>query len=139
MRPPQPERLSRGSKASPLTAQVPASHPDATSRQPDDSYLLCAACNAVITTPDQAVQIYGRHGRAFFNPAGIAYELRCFRNAPGVSAEGAPTSEFSWFPGCCWQIALCAACRTHLGWLFTGAESFAALISSRIKPSPSSA
>ena len=90
----------------------------------------------MITTPDQAVQIHGRHGYAFFNPAGLAYELRCFRSAPGISVEGTPTSEFSWFPGCRWQIALCAACRTHLGWLFTGAESFAGLISGRIKPSP---
>ena len=90
----------------------------------------------MITTPDQAVHVNGRHGHAFFNPAGIAYELRCFRSAPGISVAGAPTSEFSWFSGCHWQIALGAACRTHLGWLFTGAESFAGLISGRIKPSP---
>jgi hypothetical protein len=96
----------------------------------------CAACGHGITTPDQAMQVNGRHTHAFFNPAGIAFELRCFRSAPGISVEGAPTGEFSWFSGCRWQIALCSSCRTHLGWLFTGARSFAGLISGRIRISP---
>ena len=60
------------------------------------------------------MRVNGRHAHAFFNPAGIAYELRCFRTAPGISAEGAPTGEFSWFPGCRWQIALCARLKKPL-------------------------
>jgi len=80
----------------------------------------------------QAVAINGRHEHAFFNPAGIAFEIRCFRQAPGTETQGDPTSDFSWFAGYRWQIALCTTCHTHLGWLFTGSGSFYGLIASRL-------
>jgi len=76
--------------------------------------------------------VNNRHEHAFFNPAGIAFVLRCFRQAPGVSPCGEPTGEFTWFPGFRWQIVLCATCQTHLGWLFTGTQSFFGLIATRL-------
>lgn len=30
-----------------------------------------------------------------------------------------PSTEFSWFPGYAWQIALCKRCQIHIGWRFT--------------------
>lgn len=28
------------------------------------------------------------------------------------------STEFSWFPGYAWQIAVCKECDTHIGWKF---------------------
>lgn len=50
------------------------------------------------------------------NPAGIAYRVACFREAPGAVGWGEASEFFSWFRGTAWQIALCAACRAHVGW-----------------------
>lgn len=99
----------------------------------EDSPLICAACKAAVTTKDQAVTINGNHEHAFFNPAGIAFELRCFRTAPGVIIQGNPSTEFAWFNGYSWQICLCASCLSHLGWLFSSNDNaFYGLISDRI-------
>jgi hypothetical protein len=106
--------------------------PDDASEQQADHAILCATCGAVITHRSQALRIDNQHEHAFFNPAGIAYALRCFRDAPGVSPHGEPIAEFTWFPGYCWQIVLCASCQTHLGWRFTNTQSFFGLIGSRL-------
>lgn len=76
--------------------------------------------------------INDRHEHAFFNPAGIAFEIRCFCRAPGAVPHGNPSAEFTWFPAYRWQVALCATCRTHLGWLFTNGGSFYGLIATRL-------
>lgn len=76
--------------------------------------------------------VNGRHQHAFFNPAGIAFELRCFRQASGAVPCGEPSAEFTWFSGYCWQIALCATCQSHLGWLFTSDSAFYGLIATRL-------
>ncbi|NOQ45740.1 MAG: hypothetical protein GQ559_03570 [Desulfobulbaceae bacterium] len=99
----------------------------------EDSPLICAACSAAVTTKDQAVTINGNHEHAFFNPAGIAFELRCFRTVPGGLIQGNPTTEFTWFSGFSWQICLCGNCLSHLGWFFSANEhAFYGLISDRI-------
>lgn len=96
--------------------------------------LICAHCSAPITSRDQAIEINGRHEHAFFNPAGIAYEIRCFRRAPGCLIQGDPTSEFTWFAGYRWQFSLCATCLTHLGWFFSSRQDtpFYGLIRNRL-------
>ncbi|MDD2464376.1 MAG: cereblon family protein [Desulfobulbus sp.] len=98
-------------------------------------WLYCRLCSARITTQDQAININGRHQHAFFNPAGIAFEIRCFQAAPGVLPQDAPSEDFSWFPGFSWQIVLCANCQSHLGWRFlhrTASHVFFGLIDSRL-------
>ena len=99
-----------------------------------DAPLLCAHCSAPVTSRDQAIEINGRHEHAFFNPAGIAYEIRCFRRAPGCLIQGDPTNEFTWFAGYRWQFSLCSTCLTHLGWFFSSLERppFYGLISNRL-------
>ncbi len=81
------------------------------------------------------MQVNGRHTHAFFNPAGIVFELRCSA-LPRESASRAHRPANFLVPRLRWRIALCSSCRTHLGWLFTGARSFAGLISGRIRISP---
>lgn len=95
--------------------------------------MRCTVCGAVITSQQQAIVVNNSHEHAFFNPAGIAFEIRCFRTAPGAAFQGAASDEFTWFPGFSWQVALCAACHAHLGWRFTGFTSFFGLIASQLR------
>ncbi len=90
-------------------------------------------CNAAITSPQQAIAVNGCHEHAFFNPAGIAFEIRCFRVAPGAAVQGAVSDEFTWFTGYHWQVALCSACHAHLGWRFARNTTFFGLISSQLR------
>jgi hypothetical protein len=68
------------------------------------------------------------------NPAGVAFELCRYRQAPGVLVVGTPSREFSWYPGCAWQVASCRGCGVHLGWWFSGASDFFGLIVDRLIP-----
>jgi hypothetical protein len=95
--------------------------------------LRCAVCKAAITSPQQAIAVNGSHEHAFFNPAGIAFEIRCFRAAPGAAVQGAASDEFTWFPDYRWQVALCLVCQAHLGWRFTGNTTFFGLIASQLR------
>jgi len=90
--------------------------------------LLCRACSIPITTAKQRIEKEGKHLHTFFNPAGIVYEVGCFRNAPGCVTYGPPSSEFAWFSGYTWQIVCCRKCREHLGWVFAAEDEFFGLI-----------
>lgn len=93
--------------------------------------LRCAACGFVLTRDDEAIAVNGRHRRVVCNPAGMVFEICCFRNAPGLAARGPASGEFSWFSGCVWQIALCRKCGAQAGWRFSGPDLFFALIAGR--------
>jgi hypothetical protein len=96
--------------------------------------IRCRACGQVVTGHEQRLAVGGSPVHTFFNPAGIVFELGCFRRAPGCTASGAMSAEFTWFPGYLWQIVLCRNCRTHLGWHFISAEdSFFGLILARLQ------
>jgi hypothetical protein len=96
--------------------------------------ICCLACSGVVTAKDQKIQVSDSHAHTFFNPAGIVFELGCFQKAPGCLAIGAPSSDFAWFPGHLWRIALCRRCRTHLGWLFVmEGNSFYGLILKKLR------
>ena len=98
-----------------------------------DEVISCFHCNAPITLQRFGISVNGRHEHAFFNPAGIAFEIRCFRRAPGCMVQGDPTTQFTWFAGHTWQYSLCRSCSAHLGWFFHGRDnSFFALISNKI-------
>ncbi len=84
--------------------------------------LFCRACGMVITSRDQRLAVAGAHSHAFFNPAGIAFEIGCFKSAPGCVVTGAATDEFTWFAGYLWCFASCRQCKGHLGWFYEMAE-----------------
>lgn len=103
--------------------------------EPDDEQhraLLCSSCQAPITTAKERDQKQSKHLHTFFNPAGIVYEIGCFRKAPGCLVYGRPSTEFSWFSGYFWQIVYCRRCGQHLGWKFSGADEFFGLIVNRL-------
>ena len=93
--------------------------------------LRCAACGFALTKDDEAVAVNGRHRRVVCNPAGMVFEICCFRNAPGLAAHGPASAEFSWFSGYVWNIALCRKCGAQVGWRFSGPDVFFALIVGR--------
>lgn len=84
----------------------------------DDQALRCAACGHRITDLGYRHQVGGGHEHTFVNQAGFVHHLGCFLAAPGCAYRGATESAFSWFPGYTWQIAVCARCRVHVGWIF---------------------
>jgi hypothetical protein len=93
----------------------------------------CGACNTRITDEDAAIEVGGAHRHRLTNPAGIAFEVGCFREAR-VSCEGTPTLDATWFAGFAWSFASCANCGEHLGWAYDGdgAARFFGLILPRL-------
>jgi len=106
-----------------------------TERQQDDT-LFCAACRAPVTRERFAVSERGDHEHTVFNPMGKVFKIRCFSDAPGAEIIGKGTEEFTWFPGCAWQLAICDACSAHLGWAYSGNSRFFGLIKQAIKQVP---
>ncbi len=82
--------------------------------------ILCAQCGRPVTYEDLATRIDGAHAHVRANPHGNVFRVGCFEDAPGCSMLGEASAEHSWFAGFEWRIALCASCRTHLGWRFEG-------------------
>jgi hypothetical protein len=103
-----------------------------------DPALRCRACGLPITSHQERIEMLERHEHVFFNPHGHVFEIGCFQHAPGCSLFGPPQTEFSWFPGHSWQIAICGSCQTHLGWHFLGHQGgdFFGLILQRLTESP---
>ena len=94
--------------------------------------LLCVACRSPITTEDARVSLFGAHTHDRMNPSGFVFRIGLFRRAPGALVASRPSDEFPWFPGHRWQIVVCRQCLEHLGWLFTGADDFHALVLDRL-------
>ncbi len=105
--------------------------PDATREvdAPADESLYCAACGHRISERAFRIEMSGAHEHLFVNPAGFQYRIGCFAAAPGCMHGGPTESAFSWFPGWAWQVAACAQCRAHLGWIYRlGDQRFHGLI-----------
>lgn len=85
-----------------------------------DPMVLCRACGAALAPACSRMAVNGSHTHVFFNPHGLVFEISCFCPAPGATPVGRPTTEYTWFAGHAWRIALCASCQTHLGWHFLG-------------------
>lgn len=92
--------------------------------------IYCRECLNIITRLEDRIAVNGAHLHTFANPHGIVFEIGCFRNAEGCGYTGLPTSEFTWFSGYSWRIAVCSHCLLHMGWFFTSdsADGFAGLI-----------
>ena len=113
-----------------------ASKQDQESSSDADPALLCIGCRSVITSKQEAIEITGAHCHTCTNPHGFTYTLGCFAQAPGVSTGGPKISADTWFFGYRWQIAICAQCQLHLGWLFSGPDVFYGLILNRLLTPP---
>lgn len=97
--------------------------------------LVCVACGHRISDEDYRIEMSGAHEHTFVNPGGVMHHIGCFVAAPGCIHLGATESAFSWFPGWTWQIAACARCRAHVGWIYRNAgEQFHGLITAAIRP-----
>lgn len=122
----------------PVALKTDLTPPDNT--QPDQSdaveveaekekFLVCASCHKIITRPAARISINGAHQHSFANPSGLIFEIGCFNEAPGCDHVGRFSSEFTWFKGYQWRIAVCRNCLAHLGWEFASSgTSFYGLI-----------
>ncbi len=96
--------------------------------------LRCAACDHAITERGYRTEMMGAHEHTFVNPGGFAYAIGCYAAAPGCAYAGSPETAFSWFPGWSWQIAVCARCRAHLGWIYRlSGQQFHGLITAALR------
>jgi hypothetical protein len=95
--------------------------------------LRCKVCGHVITSENERIAVNQLHQHTCSNPAGYIFTFGCFREAPGCLVAGPASLEHTWFAGYRWQIAVCAACGEHLGWLFRNQDEFFALITGNLK------
>ncbi len=111
------------------------SEDDVETKEPDwEEKLLCRECRQVITSPVERTEVQGAHLHTCANPAGILYQIGCFRKVRGCGYVGPATAEWSWFKGFSWRVAVCNNCLTHLGWqyLTSGHSRFHGLILNRL-------
>ena len=95
--------------------------------------ILCRQCMQVITSPAERIEVQGSHRHTFSNPAGLLFQIGCFRRVKGCVDASPPEAEWSWFRGYVWQVVLCSACATHMGWRYTGPhDGFYGLILHRL-------
>lgn len=102
---------------------------------PDDGggrALVCRACGHKVANAC-AIMRDGEGGRVYCNPHGLLFEIVRVKSAPGCVCAGPAVSEFSWFSGYAWRIALCGGCAAHLGWRFEGGSVFFGLIESALE------
>ncbi|MBS2036362.1 hypothetical protein JST97_15335 [bacterium] len=102
----------------------------------EQSVILCRECNQVVTRPEAAIQVAGKHEHTFRNPAGYSFHVLCFSEASGALETGQSTTEACWFAGCAWSFAICLHCHQHLGWWYQGATRFIGLIATRVLRPP---
>lgn len=101
-----------------------------------EKVLRCKQCDAAIAKAKDRISRAEKHLHTFFNPAGIVYEIGCFRRAPGCRVDGPRSTEFSWFADYSWQISFCSSCSKHLGWFFSGVDdTFFGLVVERLRES----
>ncbi|MCF8085753.1 MAG: hypothetical protein K9J48_02555 [Desulfohalobiaceae bacterium] len=102
---------------------------------------LCKFCRRMITTSSERIVVNGQHVHICANPYGLLFEVGCFARAVGCQSTGTPTTEFTWFPGYAWSIALCSSCANHLGWYYMGrppSEFYGLILSHLIEESSES-
>lgn len=132
-------KTSRGLSLRPV--RHPASHkspgttPENETGTRRDPTVRCRQCGHPVTTIAQRKIIDNAHVHTFANPSGIIFEIACFGEAAGCGYAGSTSSEFTWFAGYRWRIAVCAGCLIHLGWRFAAADGhfFHGLITSRLR------
>lgn len=84
-------------------------------RQP----IRCRKCEQELSDTDALFLIDSdRLTRVFANPHGYLHEIVTVRSARGLTVVGPATTEFTWFAGYAWEIAMCDLCGSHIGWAF---------------------
>lgn len=116
---------------SPQRPGTPWTPPSTRSFEPGDELskrIVCAKCGHAITHADARIEKGGAHVHTRLNPSKVTYIFGCFSQAPGATASGDPSRDFSWFHEYSWRIASCGGCHAHIGWRFEGEAPFWALI-----------
>ena len=100
----------------------------------EELWIVCRQCAQRLSRPSERISIGGSHNHTFANPNGVVFEIGCYNMVAGCSFIGPPSYEFPWFGGHSWQIAICANCQSHIGWIFRaqGGAQFFGLILDRI-------
>ncbi|KAK3138231.1 hypothetical protein QOZ80_5AG0366140 [Eleusine coracana subsp. coracana] len=81
--------------------------------------IKCRDCQSLVAKrSDMVVMSTDGPLGAYVNPHGCVHETITVSNATGLALSGSPSTVHSWFPGYSWTIASCAACESHIGWLF---------------------
>lgn len=81
----------------------------------------CKRCkNSIAIYDDIFAMAKGNVNANYCNPAGYIHETLTVQKTLDNSLKmvDRPSTEFSWFPGYAWQIAVCAKCQSHIGWKF---------------------
>ncbi len=86
--------------------------------------LLCKHCEHIISSPEYRINFQGAFDHTFLNPSGQMFQIGCFRKANGCAVLGEVSSEWTWFQGFQWQVALCGQCLKHLGWFYQSETDF---------------
>lgn len=99
-------------------ANAPGTRQAEESPEADRSF-RCRSCGARVA---RGRDVFGPGGaspvQVFPNPSGQMRRILTVRFASGMTFLGEPTTDFTWFKGYSWTIALCAACGAHLGWRY---------------------
>jgi hypothetical protein len=112
----------------------PDADPKMAPREESVDAVVCRQCYHEISASSERQTVNGAHVHTFANPEGIIFEIACYGDAWGCGVVGPASTEFTWFSGYQWRIAVCASCHTHLGWRFdaVGGHRFHGLITSKI-------
>ncbi|XP_013197741.2 protein cereblon [Amyelois transitella] len=83
------------------------------------SLLCCSSCVGEIAHREHmfAMSSDGVHSN-YTNLGGYMHDIVTVSQAHNTELSGAPSAEYSWFPGYTWTILLCANCMAHVGWRF---------------------
>ena len=84
-------------------------------------YFDCKRCKTQVSSyADIFAMAKGNVNANYCNPAGYIHEtLTVHKTIEGsLRLVDRPSTDFSWFPGYGWQIAVCSKCSSHIGWKF---------------------
>ncbi len=134
IRQPLPLTLLRGDHPSKKGEIKSITNPNDERSTTAEKAILCRRCMHTITSSTERKEVNGSHLHTFANPDGIVFEIGCYGNAWGCRFVGPASTEFTWFKGCLWRIAVCSHCLAHLGWHFSssGDYFFHGLITDRL-------
>ena len=103
---------------SPERSGTPSAKRERSTSEGDEFWLCCAQCGLRVVPSSAIFRPGAETPLVFANPEGMVFELVTASRAEGLTFVGPSVSEFSWFAGYAWRVALCAGCMSHLGWRY---------------------